>query len=234
MQPPKHSPWGSIQDCKKMADGVFSVSTAGHGGIMVCRSIFSHQMSDLAKAQGIDEGGEYIGFEEDCAWAFPVLELNLLDAERQEMARNTICYWYTEYAHNTPGFKNSLNDKQLENLEQRTLEAEQERVYESLKKENCPTLVVAAYRINNLSDYRTHLKIGGSESVDELIAELHKVGNLLKPEIVAESLQQESSALCFVWTADGKIHIVDRYPRGNTRKIITHLNECGNLIFTQN
>lgn len=33
--PPETSPWGSVQYCEKVASGIFSVSTASHGGIMV-------------------------------------------------------------------------------------------------------------------------------------------------------------------------------------------------------
>ena len=35
---PLHSPWGAVQTGEKLADGVFFVSTAGHGGIKPDRS----------------------------------------------------------------------------------------------------------------------------------------------------------------------------------------------------
>ncbi len=35
---PIHSPWGAIQHGEKLADGVFFISTAGHGGINLDRA----------------------------------------------------------------------------------------------------------------------------------------------------------------------------------------------------
>lgn len=32
---PRSSPWGAVQKCEELIDGVFSVNTASHGGIMV-------------------------------------------------------------------------------------------------------------------------------------------------------------------------------------------------------
>ena len=34
---PMYSPWGNIQTCKILTPGVFEVTTASHGGIMVSR-----------------------------------------------------------------------------------------------------------------------------------------------------------------------------------------------------
>lgn len=34
MTEPGYSPWGEIQHCDMLTPGIYSVSTAGHGGIM--------------------------------------------------------------------------------------------------------------------------------------------------------------------------------------------------------
>ena len=36
---PSYSPWGNIQECETLCPGVYSVSTPGHGGIMVHREL---------------------------------------------------------------------------------------------------------------------------------------------------------------------------------------------------
>jgi len=58
---PKHSPWGVIQDCEQIADGILAVSTAGHGGIKLDRKR-NAQVPELFRTKG----GWY---EEDCEWA---------------------------------------------------------------------------------------------------------------------------------------------------------------------
>ncbi|ARQ95423.1 hypothetical protein [Bradyrhizobium phage BDU-MI-1] len=58
---PKSSPWGAIQDKRELAPGIWSVSTAGHGGIKLSRER-NAGMPDYMR----NEGGWY---EEDCEWA---------------------------------------------------------------------------------------------------------------------------------------------------------------------
>lgn len=58
---PKSSPWGAIQDKRELAPGIWSVSTAGHGGIKLSRER-NAAMPDYMR----NEGGWY---EEDCEWA---------------------------------------------------------------------------------------------------------------------------------------------------------------------
>jgi hypothetical protein len=61
----KYSPWGYIQDVEKIADGIWSVSTAGHGGIKLDRK-HNAAMPDYMRSPG----GWY---EEDCQWALVAL-----------------------------------------------------------------------------------------------------------------------------------------------------------------
>jgi hypothetical protein len=58
---PKTSPWGAIQDKRELAPGIWTVSTAGHGGIKLSRER-NAAMPDHMR----NEGGWY---EEDCEWA---------------------------------------------------------------------------------------------------------------------------------------------------------------------
>ena len=36
---PPYSPWGKVQECETLCPGVYSVSTPGHGGVMVRREL---------------------------------------------------------------------------------------------------------------------------------------------------------------------------------------------------
>jgi hypothetical protein len=58
---PQSSPWGKVQDKRELAPGIWSVSTAGHGGIKLSRER-NAGMPDYMR----NEGGWY---EEDCEWA---------------------------------------------------------------------------------------------------------------------------------------------------------------------
>jgi hypothetical protein len=74
---PSSSPWHAIQTCKKYAPGIYSVSTAGHGGFMVHESVWS-TLNDAARTP--KWGGRWVTFtdgrpehwlcyEEDSEWA---------------------------------------------------------------------------------------------------------------------------------------------------------------------
>ena len=64
-QTPSDSPWGEIQECKTLCPGAYSVSTEGHGGIMVSRKLAEKVFRKEAESCGFTEGA-YLCFEEDC------------------------------------------------------------------------------------------------------------------------------------------------------------------------
>lgn len=73
MREPAFSSWGEVQSCEELFTGMFSVSTPGHGGIMVeSQSVFS--LSSAARKCGFREDG-YLCFEEDCQEAVVLREL---------------------------------------------------------------------------------------------------------------------------------------------------------------
>ena len=73
MREPAFSPWGEVQSCEELFNGIFSVSTPGHGGIMVeSQSVF--YLSSAARKCGFREGG-YLCFEEDCQEVVVLREL---------------------------------------------------------------------------------------------------------------------------------------------------------------
>lgn len=71
---PTYSPWEEVQDCTVIAPGIYSVSTAGHGGIMIASELAPHILSPEAVAEG-DRDGWYYCYEEDVAICIPLREL---------------------------------------------------------------------------------------------------------------------------------------------------------------
>lgn len=60
---PEFSPWGEVQACDTLYPGVFLVSTASHGGVMISKGVAAF-LSPAAKKCGSQHGG-YLCFEED-------------------------------------------------------------------------------------------------------------------------------------------------------------------------
>lgn len=73
-QPPTQSPWGEIDNLEIICEGVYSVSTASHGGIMVERQTAEKVFSKQSQSVGFWEN-DYLCFEEDCAETVALREL---------------------------------------------------------------------------------------------------------------------------------------------------------------
>ena len=74
MFPPEYSPWGKVQRQEELCSGVFSVSTASHGGIMVHGSVAKAVLSPAARKHCFRDGSYYC-FEEDCDAPVAIREL---------------------------------------------------------------------------------------------------------------------------------------------------------------
>lgn len=74
MFPPEYSPWGEVQRQEELCSGVFSVSTASHGGIMVHGSVAKAVLSPSARKHCFRDGSYYC-FEEDCDAPVAIREL---------------------------------------------------------------------------------------------------------------------------------------------------------------
>ncbi len=61
---PNFSPWGKVQSCHALCDGVFFVDTDSHGGIMVDKDVAHIKLSWAAIKCGCDDGIYYC-FEEN-------------------------------------------------------------------------------------------------------------------------------------------------------------------------
>lgn len=112
---PKRTPWGPSQGSTVIAEGITSVSTAGHGGIHLSRARKAQMLrTHPALSRGCSEEGNGIWFEEDCACnAVRIAFADEFDAfaERTEWARgwkeswtvenakSSIRHWYPSVAH---------------------------------------------------------------------------------------------------------------------------------------
>lgn len=65
MREPTNSMWDEVQSCTVIANGIYSVSTAGHGGIMIAADLANHILSPEAMEVGVRDGSYYC-YEEDC------------------------------------------------------------------------------------------------------------------------------------------------------------------------
>jgi len=106
MTQPRYSMWGAVQHCEEWLEGVFSVSTAGHGGVLVAAEA-AKMLSEVARKRGVKMQG-YLQYEEDCDWAIPVYELpqtwkqafrysGLPEAQWGIHLRETLSLWNADY-----------------------------------------------------------------------------------------------------------------------------------------
>jgi hypothetical protein len=104
---PRTSPWGAVQKFEELADGVFEVSTAGHGGIMVRKSAADFLSPEAVKSGAFQERS-YLCFEEDCCAQLVIRELldkklwhipdHIADKAKYEDAINqSVKHWHPEY-----------------------------------------------------------------------------------------------------------------------------------------
>ena len=71
---PKGSPWGEVQTYRYLSKGVFFVSTASHGGVIVLKELADRYFTKEAQACCFPYGN-YLCFEEDCDAPVAVREL---------------------------------------------------------------------------------------------------------------------------------------------------------------
>ena len=71
---PQDSPWGENQTRETLSPGAYSVSTAGHGGVMVRRELAEKVFRKEARECGFMEGA-WLCYEEDCDGPVALREL---------------------------------------------------------------------------------------------------------------------------------------------------------------
>jgi hypothetical protein len=113
---PVNSPWGEVQHATRFVDGIYSVSTAGHGGFKV-----SDQFNRLIPEPFRADGGWY---EEDCDWAAVVFFIQvpfrengkITDAVRSARSALRVWHWreWEKYFDDViPPGESSIKDAEL-------------------------------------------------------------------------------------------------------------------------
>ncbi len=105
---PENSPWGEVQHCKMLCNGVYEVATASHGGIMA-ESAAAKKLFSVAALRCGFKDGSYVCFEEDCQATVAIREL--LDkgkikapvneyfkpGEYEKLIDKSVQRWYPDY-----------------------------------------------------------------------------------------------------------------------------------------
>lgn len=119
---PKSSPWGEIQRCDYICRGVYQVSTAGHGGVMLRSSLAETLLSPAARKCGFRERG-FTCFEEDCQAAVVLLELldkglhrtpkQFEPEQYREILEDAVKTWYPHYWQARENMRNAKRETQM-------------------------------------------------------------------------------------------------------------------------
>lgn len=89
---PRTSPWGTVQQAEHVIPGVWDVSTAGHGGVLVCPGLNALIPAALRSPDG--------SYEEDEEWCLPWVYLNLPPKP----------HWKPGADHHLTAFRNAYPD----------------------------------------------------------------------------------------------------------------------------
>jgi hypothetical protein len=95
------TPWGESQYTKQLAPGVYLVSTAGHGGILIGRSQAKKLLSRKAIVIGM-LWGNFLAYEEDCDIAavwyeHPEFASSDDKSKIKRMAQESLQRWHPAY-----------------------------------------------------------------------------------------------------------------------------------------
>ena len=90
--------WGTTQHQQKLADGVYIVDTARHGGIIVAQEVADKYISEKVKnVVKPDLSYGWYHFEEDCDWAaFANENQSIIPKKWIEYIRPSLERWYPE------------------------------------------------------------------------------------------------------------------------------------------
>jgi len=155
---PRTSPWGDVQRCEKLTDGVFLVSTASHGGIMV-RKNAADFLSPEARKIALNERN-YLSFEEDCEEVIVMREL--LDKKLWALP---------DRINDKAGYEDSIN-RSLMQGQPEYWEARQKRITEQTvpAEVDLQTSDVRRDIIFRGSDYKEMFRIKDGDSIKITVA----------------------------------------------------------------
>ena len=187
MSEPTDSPWDYVQNCTTIANGIYDVSTEGHGGVMIVAEL-AHILSPEALEIGFIENGYYC-YEEDCDASVPLRELydkGILDAEqyfreyRVKSARPEAQNGYVSFREATEsekvnflnGWDNSI-DKSLEHWHPEYWQAHEQAEIREKKENSDNTDLNSVLDQNELGGAKTRFRnnVAAIKLVNKLYAE---------------------------------------------------------------
>ena len=233
-----NSPWGKIQNYEKFGeyDGVYLVSTAGHGGLLLPK--------ELAIRLDILDYGEVSSknawYEEDCQLyvAMMALALNsfyqISDSQIKSaiisITRHNKKYLnsvnFSDYGQAGQRFR-EIYDSMKEELAVADRERKNKELERKMRKEKNPELIICASAISSPSDLFPYLKNMPKSiltlSGDEQIERLNKFITTAAMVHELNIMDHLSHKMVLVTTADDQNHIVLNY---NPSRCPNLLSEC--------
>ena len=132
VEAPENSIWGEVQGYFRINNGIFDVSTASHGGIMLKSDIARLVLSSEAQAVAQKEAGWYY-FEEDCDYAVALREL--LD---KDLFDDIDFFFSRQYSKKTDEFFTEYSDrinKSVERYNSKYWDKREAAIYNALTPE---------------------------------------------------------------------------------------------------
>ena len=132
VEAPENSIWGEVQNYFRINNGIFDVSTASHGGIMLKSDVARLVLSSEAQAVAQKEAGWYY-FEEDCDYAVAMREL--LD---KGLFDDIDYYFSRQYSKKTDEFFTEYSDrinKAVERYNPKYWDKREAAIYKALSTE---------------------------------------------------------------------------------------------------
>ena len=94
----RHTPWGHADQYENLGQGIFTVSTPGHGGIFVPDE-FLHNIPKEQREWAKSWSGSENWYEEDCCWAAVAVNIpSRFKPEHVEHAKKTLARYFPEAA----------------------------------------------------------------------------------------------------------------------------------------
>lgn len=87
-----NTPWGESQIVEKVADGIFAVATAGHGGYRLDKAR-NAKVPEAWREASFNGNGRFGWYEEDCDWAMVALTFPEVFPPQAQQAAREMMEW---------------------------------------------------------------------------------------------------------------------------------------------
>ncbi len=174
VETPESSIWGEVQSSYRINNGIFEVSTASHGGIMIKSDIARIVLSKEAQAIAQKEKGWYY-FEEDCDYA--VAKRELFD---KGLFENIDFYFSRQYNKKTNEYLSKFSDNLNEALQRwhsKYYGSREAALFNSLSQEEQAEKVGQLSFDDNTNSLKAENEVVTSNNVSEDYFEIYQLKN---------------------------------------------------------